>query len=67
MLSRTPADPIQVPEIVPEIRIGRIDAQPGLELRLTRVQRADEIVPKVQELVARTKEDADEISVPDKF
>jgi uncharacterized protein (TIGR00730 family) len=41
--------------------------RPGLELRLTRVQSADEIVPKVQELVARTKEDADEISVPDKF
>ena len=41
--------------------------RPGLELRLTRVQSADEIVPKVQELVARTIEDADEISVPDKF
>ena len=41
--------------------------RPGLELRLTRVQSADEIVPTVQELVARTKEDADEISVPDKF
>ena len=41
--------------------------RPGLELRLTPVQSADEIVPKVQELVARTKEDADEISVPDKF
>jgi uncharacterized protein (TIGR00730 family) len=41
--------------------------RPGLELRLTRVQSADEIVPKVQELVAMTKEDADEISVPDKF
>ena len=41
--------------------------RPGLELRLTRVQSADEIVPKVQELVARTIEDEDEISVPDKF
>jgi hypothetical protein len=41
--------------------------RPGLELRLTPVQSADDIVPTVQELVARTKEDADEMSVPDKF
>ena len=41
--------------------------RPGLELRLTPVQNADDIVPTVQELVAKTKEDADEMSVPDKF
>ncbi len=41
--------------------------RPGLELRLTPVQSADDIVPTVQELFAKTKEDADEMSVPDKF
>ncbi len=41
--------------------------RPGLELRLTPVQCADDIVPTVQELFAKTKEDADEMSVPDKF
>ena len=41
--------------------------RPGLELRLTPVQSAEDIVPTVQELFAKTKEDADEMSVPDKF
>jgi hypothetical protein len=46
---------------------GEAFVRPGLEVKLTLVRRAEEIVPVVQELAAKSKEVDDVSALPEKF